>query len=175
MIFFDIQPILQFCNFYNVATDVRMDGQTGGQNDGQTDRMMGGHTNKWMVMQHTCKNWCFFSRFCDFYKSITNGPTDRRTNGPTDGRTHLLIESWLTTKKCRSAAGLILWFSSPLIFLSLRSIYTWVTELTFLFQSTQFLANCARKDKRTHQYWVVHLVKWGMFTFLSSIRITKSN
>ena len=34
------------------------DGQTDGQNNGQTDRMKGGHTNKWMDMQqlqHTCK------------------------------------------------------------------------------------------------------------------------
>ena len=30
------------------------DGQTDGQNNGQTDRMMGGQTNEWMDMQHTC-------------------------------------------------------------------------------------------------------------------------
>ena len=39
----------------------------------------------------------FCNRFGDFYKSITNGPTDQRTDGPTDG--HTLLESWLTTKK----------------------------------------------------------------------------
>ena len=31
-----------------------MDGQTDGQNNGQTDRMMGGQANEWMDMQHTC-------------------------------------------------------------------------------------------------------------------------
>ena len=42
---------------------------------------MGGYTNKWMDMQHTCKKW-FSNRFCLFYKSITNRPTDRQMDIP---------------------------------------------------------------------------------------------
>ena len=33
---------------------VWMDGQTNGWNNGQTDRIMGGHTNEWTDMQYTC-------------------------------------------------------------------------------------------------------------------------
>ena len=45
---------------------------------------MGGQTNEWMVMQHTCKKWWFSNRFCNLYKSITDRRTDRRTNWRTD-------------------------------------------------------------------------------------------
>ena len=65
--------------------------------DRQT-RMMGGQTNKWMDMQHTCldmqKNDDFPIDFAIFTKALwTDGPMDQPTDGPTDGPTdkHTLL------------------------------------------------------------------------------------
>ena len=54
----------------------------------------------------------FCNRFGDFYKSITNGPTDQPTDGPTDQRTDLssfrnaIAASKKTMKRIRALGGL---------------------------------------------------------------------
>ena len=69
-----------------LMTYVWMDGETDGQNNGQTDKIMGGQANEWMDMQYTCidmQKTMIFQQILRFYKSVT----DKRTDGPMDGRT----------------------------------------------------------------------------------------
>ena len=81
-----------------LLTYVWMDGQTDGQNNGQTDRIMGGQASEWMDMQYTCidmQKTMIFQQILQFLQK-RYGPTDRRTNQqtdrPTDRRTNPLIE-----------------------------------------------------------------------------------
>ena len=53
-----------------------------GQNNGQTDRIMGGQTNKWMDMQYMCMDMQKTMIFQQIFTKALR--TDRRTNGPTD-------------------------------------------------------------------------------------------
>ena len=65
-----------------LLTYIWMDGQTDGQSNGQTDRIIGGQTNEWMDMQYACiamQKTMIFQQILRFLQKHY-----RRTDGRTD-------------------------------------------------------------------------------------------